>query len=162
MRLAFWRAVKDKARVQRAVAKPAPASYKPAAASETGDLDLRAHGQALVRNRRWIIVPTVLAAVLSIAAVKLITPRYESEARILIDGRENVFLRPSGERNEDRTSLDPEAVTSQVQLVLSRDLAREIIKKNKLAERPEFDPVLQGITPLKSVLALLGVVRDPF
>ena len=29
----------------------------------------------------------------------------------------------------------------------------EIIKKNKLAERPEFDPVLQGFSPLKSVLA---------
>src|SRR5207302_11197385 len=38
----------------------------------------------------------------------------------------------------------------------------EIIKKNKLAERPEFDPVLQGIGPMKSVLALLGIGRDPF
>jgi succinoglycan biosynthesis transport protein ExoP len=109
-----------------------------------------------------VIVPTVLAAVLSIAAVNLITPRYKSEARILIDGRENIFLRPNGERNEERTALDAEAVTSQVQLLLSRDLAREIIKKNKLAERPEFDPVLQGIAPLKTMLALVGIGRDPF
>ena len=35
-------------------------------------------------------------------------------------------------------------MSSQVQLILSRDLAREIIKKLKLAERPEFDPVLRG------------------
>ena len=80
---------------------------------------------------------------LSVTAVNLITPRYKSEARILIDGRENVFLRPSGERNEERTSFDAEAVTSQVQLVQSRDLAREIIRKNKLADLPEFDPVLR-------------------
>ena len=104
----------------------------------------------------------MLALVLSVTAVNLVTPRYKSEARILIDGRENVFLRPSGERNEERTSLDPEAVTSQVQLVQSRDLAREIIKKNKLADRPEFDPVLQGMSPLKSMLALFGIGRDPF
>jgi len=162
MRLAFWRAGKDKALVQRAISKPAPATYKPAAAPESGDLDLRALGQALVRKRGWIIVPTLLAAVLSIAAVNLVTPRYKSEARILIDGRENVFLRPNGERNEERTALDPEAVTSQVQLLLSRDLAREIIKKNKLAERPEFDPVLQGLSPVKSLLALFGIGRDPF
>src|ERR1700687_4148025 len=162
MRLAFWRPGNDKARVQRAVSKPAPASYKPAAASESGDLDLRALGQALAHNRGWIIVPTVLAAVLSIAAVNLVTPRYKSEARILIDGRENVFLRPNGERNEERAALDAEAVTSQVQLLLSRDLAREIIKKNKLAERPEFDPVLQGLSPVKSLLALFGIGRDPF
>ena len=51
-----------------------------------------------------------------------------------------------GERNEERNALDAEAVTSQVQLLLSRDLAREIIRKNKLAERPEFtaDPAYQG------------------
>jgi uncharacterized protein involved in exopolysaccharide biosynthesis/Mrp family chromosome partitioning ATPase len=128
----------------------------------SGDLDLPALGQALMRKRGWIIVPTVLAAVLSIAAVNLVTPRYKSEARILIDGRENVFLRPNGERNEERTALDAEAVTSQVQLLLSRDLAREIIKKNKLAERPEFDPVLQGLSPVKSLLALFGIGRDPF
>src|SRR5712675_1493412 len=167
MRLPFGRAGKDKAgtaepSVQTAISTPAPATYRPAATPESGDLDLRALGQALVRNRGWIIIPTVLAAVLSIAAVNLVTPRYKSEARILIDGRENVFLRPNGERNEERNALDPEAVTSQVQLLLSRDLAREIIKKNKLAERPEFDPVLQGLSPLKSVLALVGIGRDPF
>src|SRR5665647_2670006 len=161
MRLAFWRAGKDKTVVQRALPKPAPATPK-VAAPLSGDLDLRAVGQALARKRGWIIVPTVLAAVLSITAVNLVTPRYKSEARILVDGRENVFLRPNGERNEERTALDAEAVTSQVQLLLSRDLAREIIKKNKLAERPEFDPVLQGISPLKSLLALFGIGRDPF
>jgi polysaccharide biosynthesis transport protein len=167
MRLAFWRSDKVKAAVQRAVPKqPAPAvTTKPVAApaiSDNGDLDLRALGQALVRKRGWIIVPTALALVLSVTAVNLVTPRYKSEARILIDGRENVFLRPSGERNEERTSFDAEAVTSQVQLLQSHDLAREIIRKNKLADRPEFDPVLQGMSPLKSMLALFGIGRDPF
>ena len=141
MRLAFWRAGKERvAAVQRAVvSRLAPAVGTTAAASESGDLELRAIGRALARKRGWIIVPTLLAAALSVAAVNLVTPRYKSEARILIDGRENVFLRPNGERSEVRNALDPEAVTSQVQLLLSRDLAREIIKKNGLAELPEFD-----------------------
>jgi uncharacterized protein involved in exopolysaccharide biosynthesis len=167
MRLTFWRAGRDDADndttvVQSPVATPALARQEPAAAPQAGDLDLRALGQALMRKKGWIIVPTMLAAALSITAVNLVTPRYKSEARILIDGRENVFLRPNGERNEERSALDAEAVTSQVQLLLSRDLAREIIRKNKLAERPEFDPVLQGISPLKSTLALFGIGRDPF
>ena len=59
-----------------------------------------------MRKRSWIIVPTVLALVASLAAVNMVTPRFKSEARILIDGRENVFLRPTGERNEERTALD--------------------------------------------------------
>jgi uncharacterized protein involved in exopolysaccharide biosynthesis/Mrp family chromosome partitioning ATPase len=187
MRLAFWRAGKDKAVVARAVSKPkadvAPKADKTEKAEvkaeprveaapapivtrqeqvESGDIDLHALGAALARKRGWIVVPTVLALVASIAAVSLVTPRYKSESRILIDGRENVFLRPNSDRTEERQALDAEAVTSQVQLVLSRDLAREIIKKNKLAERPEFDPVLQGISPLKSLAALIGIVRDPF
>ncbi|QDP26594.1 GumC family protein [Bradyrhizobium cosmicum] len=177
MRLAFWRAGKDKAVVERAVSKPkaetapeveAKDEVKPArvattqAQGESGDIDLHALGAALGRKRRWIIVPTVLALVASVAVVNLVTPRYKSETRILIDGRENVFLRPNSDRTEERQALDPEAVTSQVQLVLSRDLAREIIKKNKLAERPEFDPVLQGVSPLKSLAAMIGIGRDPF
>src|SRR3954466_8610756 len=175
MRLAFWRRDKAKAPVQRVVQAPQastvapptvnPTRQKPApfkAAAETGDLDLRLIWHALKRRRAWIVIPTVVAAVVSIGIVNMITPRYKSEARILIDGRENIFLRPTGERNEERAALDQEAVTSQVQLLLSRDLAREIIKKNKLAERPEFDPVLQGLSPLKSLLALVGIGRDPF
>jgi uncharacterized protein involved in exopolysaccharide biosynthesis/Mrp family chromosome partitioning ATPase len=158
MRLAFWRSGKS-------VAAPAdpqilPVADKPVTAP-VGELDFVAIGQALARKRNWIIIPTVLAAVLSIAAVNMITPRYRSEVRILIDGRENVFLRPNGERNDDRNALDAEAVTSQVQLLQSRDLARDVIKKNKLAELPEFDPVLRGFSPLKSLLALIGIGRDP-
>lgn len=166
MRLAFWRSSVDQTAeerpvVRRAVAKPAIDA--PPAAPIAGDLDARALGQALLRKKRWIIIPTLIAAGLSIAAVNLVTPRYKSEARILIDGRENIFLRPNGERNdEQRAGLDAEAVTSQVQLLLSRDLASEIIKKNKLAQLPEFDPVLGGLSPLKSLLALVGIGRDPF
>ena len=158
MRLAFWRSGK-------AVAAPAdpqiPAVADKPATAPVGELDFVAIGQALARKRNWIIVPTLLAAALSITVVNMITPRYKSEVRILIDGRENVFLRPNGERNDDRNALDAEAVTSQVQLLQSRDLARDVIKKNKLAELPEFDPVLRGFSPLRSLLALIGIGRDP-
>jgi uncharacterized protein involved in exopolysaccharide biosynthesis len=166
MRIPLWRSGKA-APVEGATPKLVAATARPsnaefAAAGDFGELDLREIGRALNRRRSWIILPALLAAVLSIAAVNLVPPRYKSEARILIDGRENVFLRPNGERDDQRNAVDPEAVTSQVQLLLSRDLAREIIKKNKLADRPEFDPVLQGLSPVKSLLALFGIGRDPF
>src|SRR5579871_683913 len=166
MRLAFWHRGGDKAGDVKASAKPAAAAIEnPAVSAQSGafagDIDVRALGEAIARKKRWIILPTLLALVLSVISVNLVTPRFKSEARILIDGRENVFLRPTGERNEERPTVDAEAVTSQVQLVLSRDLARDIIKKNNLAELPEFDPVLKGLSPLRSVLALIGIGRDP-
>ncbi|MGH6755316.1 MAG: GumC family protein, partial [Bradyrhizobium sp.] len=171
MRFSFWRDWTSKvpfltkaddapASAPRAVvASPVPVATP--APPELGDMDLHAIWQALVRKRMWIIVPAAVAFVLSLVAVNMTTPRYKSEARILIDGRENVFLRPNAERSEDRGTLDAEAVTSQVQLLLSRDLALEVIKANKLADLPEFDPVLRGVSPLRTLLALFGLGRDP-
>ncbi len=161
MWLAFWRKRGDKpAAMSNVVSKPVKAPKADAAMSQLDDIDLRAVGHTLWRKRARVIVPTVVVAILSVIAVNAVTPRYKSETRILIDGRENIFLRPSGDRTEERSSLDSEAVTSQVQLLLSRDLARRVIAENKLNTLPEFDPVLRGVSPLKSILAMLGLGRD--
>jgi uncharacterized protein involved in exopolysaccharide biosynthesis/Mrp family chromosome partitioning ATPase len=160
-RVATVVAPKPKAKAEPAFA-PSPQPALPLQAAEYGDLDMRVIWRAIVAKKNFIIMPTLLAAVVSLAVVNMMTPLYKSEARVLVDGRENVFLRPNGERPEERNALDPEAVTSQVQLLLSRDLARMVIKQNKLSERPEFDPVLSGISPVKMVLGLFGIGRDPF
>ena len=132
-------------------------------AIEDGELDLGAVGRALWRKRLWIVGPALLAALIAFVGVNLIMPRYKSEARILIDGRENVFLRPEAEKagDRERAVIDPEAVSSQVQLVLSRDLALQVIKQLKLNENPEFDPVLRGIGPVRQVLMMVGIAKDP-
>src|SRR5438105_4671135 len=115
-------------------------------AQANGELDLGALGRALWQKKGLILALTLIAAAIAFATVNAITPRYRSEARILIETRENIFLRPDAEKNamERGSNVDQEAVTSQVQLLLSRDLAREIIKKLKLGELGEFDPVLRG------------------
>jgi len=127
------------------------------------ELDLSAVGRALRAKKLWVIGPTILVAALTFAAVNLVTPRYKSEARILIEGRENVFLRPEAERlgDRERAMVDQEAVASQVQLVLSRDLARRVIKDLKLGEQPEFDPVLNGVSVVRQVFAMIGLAKDP-
>jgi succinoglycan biosynthesis transport protein ExoP len=126
-----------------------------------GELDVGALRRALWRKKWRILIPTVLVAVVASTAVNMLTPKYRSEARVLIEARENVFLRPDAEKTQERAALDQEAVASQVQLILSRDLARDIIRRLKLGERPEFDPVLRGISPWRTLLAASGFVRDP-
>ena len=131
-------------------------------AQAVDEVDIGALGRALWRRKRWIVGLTLAAASLAFAAAKLVTPLYKSEARVLIEARENIFLRPEAEKlTERRAVVDPEAVTSQVQLVLSRDLAGEVIRKLKLGERGEFDPVLRGLSRLKLYLVHLGLVKDP-
>jgi succinoglycan biosynthesis transport protein ExoP len=130
--------------------------------SPTGEIDLGGLGRALWRRKFLIAGLTLVAAAIAFAAVNFITPRYKSEARVLIETRENIFFRPDAEKTIERgTTVDQEAVTSQVQLILSRDLAREVIKKLKLAERPEFDPVLAGPSLLRTLLSLTGIIKDP-
>src|SRR6476620_9485849 len=108
-------------------------------------IDVGALGRSLWRKKLWIVGLTLVAAGLAFIAVNLITPRYKSEARVLIETRENIFLRPEAEKTLERNAtVDQEAVTSQVQLMLSRDLARDLIRKLKLGERSEFDPMLRG------------------
>ncbi len=128
----------------------------------TGEPDLRGLGRLLWAKKVKILAITLLAAAAAFAVVNAITPRYRSESRLLLEARENVFLRAEADKNGgDRATIDTEAVTSQIQLVLSRDLAHEVIKKEKLADNPEFDSALRGPSTLKVVLSLFGIGRDP-
>lgn len=124
------------------------------------ELDLATLGQALWARKFAILTVTVMAAVLSFVAVNLITPRYKSEARVLIENRETPYNQAQGERNgeRDRTLLDAEAVQSQVQLALSRDLARSIIRDLKFAERLEFNPNAGG-SIVDTMLGIVGLSR---
>ena len=142
-------------------AKTVGSTVKPAVDAD-GELDVRSLGRALWRRKRAIIIPTLIVAALTAVAVEVITPKYKSSATILFEGRENIFLRPDAEKqNADRGLADIEALTSQVQLVLSRELALDVIKKLKLNELPEFDPLIRGIPPWKYALIMAGVARNP-
>ena len=126
------------------------------------DFDLSMLGAALWRNRGRILRPTIAVTLLTFAVVMLIPPKYLGESRVLVVGRDNAFLRPDVDRDTaDRNVVDLEAVTSQAQLILSRDLAVEVINKLKLGERPEFDPALGGVSLLKSVLGFIGLTKNP-
>jgi polysaccharide biosynthesis transport protein len=126
------------------------------------EFDLPALGTALWRSKWKILRPTLLIALITLGVVQVIPAKYQSEARLLVEGRDNVFLRPDADKDViDRNAVDEVAVTSQAQLVLSRDLAQDVITKLKLGQRPEFDPALNGVSPLKAVLGALGLIKNP-
>jgi succinoglycan biosynthesis transport protein ExoP len=129
--------------------------------SADGEMNLGAVARAIWRNKRSIIGPTIVMAAAAFIGVNLVTPRYKSEARVLFEGRENIFLRPEADKAlTDRGTVDIETVTSQVQLILSRDLAREVIKELNLTESPEFNAALNEFSPL-STLRTIGILKDP-
>jgi polysaccharide biosynthesis transport protein len=126
------------------------------------DVDLSALGAALWRDRYKILRPTLLVALVTFLIVIMIPAKYQSESRVLVMGRDNVYMRPDVDKDVMyRNDVDQEAVTSQAQLVLSRDLAKEVIAQLKLNELPEFDPARSGVSLIKSLLGFFGIVRNP-
>lgn len=137
----------------KAAPPAAPVSYL-----ADGEPDMRGLGRLLWLRKGRILGVTLICAAAAFVVVNLITPQFRSESRLLLDSRENVFLRADADKNSDRSAMDAEAVTSQTQLVLSRELARDVIAKEKLADKNEFNPVS---SVLRTILGLFGLARDP-
>jgi len=140
---------------------PVPAAPSPPVYGPTGEPDLRGLGRILWSRRKLIIGITLCCAGAAFVIVNAITPRFRSESRLLLESRENVFLRADADKAADRSTIDEQAVTSQAQVVLSRDLAREVIKAEKLADIPEFDASVGGMAPLRAILGAFGIGRSP-
>jgi succinoglycan biosynthesis transport protein ExoP len=125
-------------------------------------LDLPALWAAIKARRLWIIGPTLAALGLSFVAVNAVTPRYTGEARLLLENRDSFYTRPGQAPSETSgQQFDSEGVQSQVQVIMSRDLAREAIKRIGLVGNSEFDSGAGALGALKKVGVLLGIGAHP-
>ena len=115
----------------------------------------------LRRSWAWIAVPTLMAALGAGVFVQVVTPRYTGEAKVLLESRDPAFARTAAERTDQPQPIDEQAVASQVQVAMSRDLAREAIRSLKLVGNPEFDPEAEGTSAIRRTLMMLGLVSAP-
>ncbi|GAA0275576.1 hypothetical protein LNAOJCKE_1062 [Methylorubrum aminovorans] len=115
----------------------------------------------LRRSWAWIAVPTLVAVLGAGVFVQVVTPRYTGEAKVLLESRDPAFARTAAERTDQAPPIDEQAVASQVQVAMSRDLAREAIRSLKLVGNPEFDPEAEGTSAIRRTLMMLGLVSAP-
>lgn len=125
-----------------------------------GDTDFRGVFAALLAKKWLILLLTLLAGAGAVAFVNLVKPKYTGEARVILEYRDNYFTRPDKDMKGFEQPLDSEAVASQVQAIMSRDLAKAVIKKLNLGALEEFDPLKKGPGVVTQVLALLGLGKD--
>src|SRR3954453_2788700 len=115
-----------------------------------------------VRARwRLAIGAGLIAFAGSFAFVNTVSPRYTGEAKLILENRDSVYPRPAQERSEQPLAIDEQAVASQVQVVMSRDLAREAIRQLGLVGNPEFDPDVGGMGLMRRIGSLMGVASNP-
>jgi exopolysaccharide transport family protein len=125
------------------------------------DIDLGGLFGAIWRNRMRVLLATVACAGIAFAGASLITPKYKSEARLLIETREPAFTTGS-DRSQSREppAFDELGIASQVQLLKSGDLIKQVSRNMKLHELEEFDPTAQP-SAISDLLVLLGVKKNP-
>ncbi len=124
------------------------------------DASLADIGRALRARWRWIAVPTLATLLGATAFVTVVSPRYTGEAKVLLQAGDTYFTRPgAAERTDSNLQFDEQAVASQVQIVMSRDLARDAIRQLGLVGNPEFDPAARDLGFLRPVASLLGMGR---
>lgn len=124
------------------------------------DVDLRVLFLSLARNWMRIVIVALLATAAAFAYTVVATPKYKSEARLLIETRESVYTRSQTGPDADRQLLDEEGVTSQVQVITASELLKGVADQLKLAGRAEFDPAADLSLPSR-LLIMLGLISDP-
>lgn len=123
------------------------------------DVDLRHLFASLVRNWRRLAFVAIAVTAAAFVLTSLTPSKYRAETRLLIETRESVFTRPGGSGDE-RPILDEEGVTSQVEVISSSDILKQVAKNLDLASRPEFDTAAKMST-LSRLLVIAGLQADP-
>jgi succinoglycan biosynthesis transport protein ExoP len=106
---------------------------------------------------RWlrVLVVTILALGTTFAILQFVPRLYESTASILVEQRSNAATRAPGEQPSSQPTIPVEAMmSSQIELIKSRDTLLTVIDSENLRSEAEFTGV--GFNPVAFVMQLLG------
>lgn len=103
--------------------------------------------RAIWQRRVRVLLATVGAGAVAFGAAKMVAPDYEGETRVLIESREPEFSGANqvSQNGSDRM-FDESGILSQVQVLRSADLIKQVARNMKLHELDEFDPP-HGLPP---------------
>ncbi|MDK4703731.1 Wzz/FepE/Etk N-terminal domain-containing protein [Rhizobium sp. CNPSo 4062] len=103
------------------------------------DIDLAQLFRAVWQRRVRVVAITLAGACAALAIAKVMSPEYRSEARILIEQRAPAFAATTSSNDAGAGPLlDELNIASQVQILQSADLVKQVITNLKLYDRPEF------------------------
>lgn len=125
------------------------------------DIDLGQLFRALWERRLRLAALTAGVAVLAFVGTRMVAPEYKGEAQVLIELRTPDFSERVQPANSNADPiLDDLGISSQVQVLQSTDLIKQVARDLKLSEREEFDPAA-NTSFVKRLLISFGVVKNP-
>ncbi|MFK0383229.1 exopolysaccharide transport family protein [Agrobacterium sp. NPDC090273] len=124
------------------------------------DIDLARLMSAIWERKGRIALITLLAGGAAFVASSMMAPAYKGEARVLIESRAASFGASPQSNTPAEPALDELTVSSQVQILQSVDLIKQVARDMKLHELNEFDPDANP-SFLSQLLVSVGLKRDP-
>lgn len=130
------------------------------ASDQDVDIDLGQLVRSVWARRLRILTITALGAAVAFTGAKMISPQYRSETRLLIEPRAPAFANTQTTDANAGPLLDELNIASQVQLLQSADLIKQVINNLKLYNLPEFDAAANG-SALSDILVTLHLKKNP-
>lgn len=124
------------------------------------DIDLAQLFRAVWQRKGRILAATALVGVLAFVGANAISPSYKSDAKLLIEPREPSFSASGTASSVVEPMPDELNIASQVQLLQSVDLIKQVARDLKLHERTEFDPD-SSPSAMTDFLVLFGLTSNP-
>lgn len=103
------------------------------------DIDLKQLFAAIWQRRYRILALTVAVSAMAYVGANVATPSYQGEARLLIEQRAAAFSKTEQAGSDTQPLLDELNIASQVQVLNSADLIKQVAKDLNLIGLPEFD-----------------------
>jgi uncharacterized protein involved in exopolysaccharide biosynthesis/Mrp family chromosome partitioning ATPase len=110
---------------------------------------------------RKLLVVMIFAIIMSAVAFIVTTAkeRYTPQLNIIVEGDDNPYTRI--EENRTAAQVTDQEIISQVQVVLSHDLANRVASELNLAQYAEFDSMIDGLSLKRRIMIMLGLASDP-
>lgn len=124
-------------------------------------IDVAAVFGAVGRKLPRIIIVTLLILGATYLVLSMMPRLYESSASILVEPRSNVYVRAANEQAPAALIGDASVVSSQIELIKSRDTLLGVIDKLDLRSKAEFNGSQAGFSPLGIVMQLMGRGATP-
>lgn len=135
---------------------------KPDVTPEPWFLDPREIGRALRARWALVLAPMVLLLVAAVAWLALVPPLYAAVTQILIDPRGIQVVKDGVTPADQASDASLLLVDSQIRVLISDDVLRQVVQRYKLDQDPEFVRSASLLETVKgSLSSLLGASGAP-
>jgi polysaccharide biosynthesis transport protein len=116
----------------------------------------------MARRKLLMLSCLAIGITLGLGIVTTIKPKYQAEARVLVDNFSTPYDSANVAQSDKRDAqIDARTIASEVAVLQSEDMGKRVVTALNLNERPEFDPMKSGLGMLKQVLIATGFSDDP-